>query len=206
MRVLDRGKLRHQRKKRVQLALANDRTMRDYAAMARTQLRTKDYSVAARKRLGEEVERARRALGYRYRTDFCRAYGIKNLRGVELLEQGQPGVGQAFLFEVARALPGWDESTPRHVLEGGSPPEPTPVKQPPEPAVPQGEFERLEDDLVARLLRQGFSPERIDRALDAFREAHLGLSTVESAVDEPAVPDRARSAGFVDRPSDTGTG
>lgn len=205
MRVLDRGKLRHQRKKRVQLALANDRTMRDYAAMARTQLRTKDYSVAARKRLGEEVERARRALGYRYRTDFCRAYGIKNLRGVELLEQGQPGVGQAFLFEVARALPGWDESTPRHVLEGGAPPAPAPGKQEHllEPPVSKTEFERLEDDLVALLLRRKWSPERIDRALDALREEHLGLRTVEP---EPTVRDQARNEVSVDRPSDTATG
>jgi hypothetical protein len=96
--------------------------MRNHAGMARRQLRTKDYSAAARKALGEAVDAARRAAGYRFRTDFVRAHGIRNLRGLEMLEQGLPGVGQATLLEVARALPGWDENTPRAILEGGDPP------------------------------------------------------------------------------------
>lgn len=74
--------------------------------------------------MGEAVEAARTAAGYRFRTDFCRAHGIKSLRSLELLEQGKTGVGQAFLYEVADALPGWTRDTPRIVLEGGDPPSP----------------------------------------------------------------------------------
>lgn len=93
--------------------------MRDYAGMARKQLRTSNYPDEARAALGVAVETARLAAGYKYRTDFCRAHGIRNLRGLELLEQGRTGVGQAFLFEVADALPNWDRETPRIILEGG---------------------------------------------------------------------------------------
>lgn len=98
--------------------------MRDYAAVVRRQLRTSNYPAEARARLGKAVERARVAAGYPTRPAFCRARGIKNLRGLETLEQGQPGVGQKFLFEIARALPGWTEDTVELVLEGGDPPEP----------------------------------------------------------------------------------
>lgn len=93
--------------------------MRDYAGVARKQLRTSNYSQEARTRLGEAVEAARTAAGYRYRTEFCRAHNIKSLRSLELLEQGKTGVGQAFLFEVADALPGWARETPQVVLDGG---------------------------------------------------------------------------------------
>lgn len=93
--------------------------MRDHAAVSRRQLRTSNYDAEARAALGQAVENARVAAGYRYRTEFCRAHGIKNLRGLELLEQGRTGVGQAFLFEVADALPNWTRDTPRIVLEGG---------------------------------------------------------------------------------------
>lgn len=96
--------------------------MRDHADVARKQLRTSSYPPEARARLGEAVEAARIAAGYRYRTDFCRSRDIKNLRGLELLEQGKTGVGQAFLFEVADALPGWTRDTPRLILEGKDPP------------------------------------------------------------------------------------
>jgi len=93
--------------------------------MARKQLRTSNYSAEARAELGAAVEAARIAAGFKYRTDFCRAHEIKNLRGLELLEQGRTGVGQAFLFEVADALPKWTRETPRIILEGGSAPDPT---------------------------------------------------------------------------------
>jgi hypothetical protein len=98
--------------------------MRDYAGVPRKQLRTSNYSSADRVRLGKAVEAARLAAGYRYRTQFCRAHNIANLRGLELLEHGRTGVGQVLLFEVADALPGWDRETPRVILEGGAIPEP----------------------------------------------------------------------------------
>lgn len=94
--------------------------MRDHAGVSRKQLRTSNYGPEARAGLGKAVETARVAAGYRYRTDFCRAHGIKNLRGLELLEQGKTGVGQVLLFEVADALPGWDRETPKAILEGGT--------------------------------------------------------------------------------------
>lgn len=191
MRVLDRGKLRHQRKTRAHLALANRRTMRDHAVMARRQLRTKDYSEDARKRLGEAVDRARRAAGYRYRTDFVKAHGIKNLRGLEMLEQGQPGVGQAFLLEVAAALPGWNEDTPRAVLEGGEPPELSDSQAPPE--APVEESRGLSDEersLVRTLRRRGWTAERIADLIEELRRPTADLPTVESTANERTGTDR----------------
>lgn len=100
--------------------------MRDHADVpSRKQLRTRNYPAEARAALGKAVEDARVAAGFRFRTDFCRAHGIKSYRSLEMLEQGDPGVGQAFLFEVADALPGWTRDTPRIVLEGGEPPSTT---------------------------------------------------------------------------------
>src|SRR5262245_3598970 len=101
MRVLDRQRLQRIRDRH---HLLPHRHMREHAGMPRKQLRTRTYPPEARARLGEAVEQARIAAGYRFRTEFCRAHGIKNLRGLELLEQGQPGVGSAFLSEIARAL------------------------------------------------------------------------------------------------------
>jgi hypothetical protein len=118
--------------------------MRNHAGVSRRQLRTSNYTPEARALLGEAVERARIAAGYKFRTEFCRAHGIKNLRGLELLEQGRTGVGQAFLFEVAAALPGWDETTPRRVLEGEDPP---PIEnQPVAPERGQEDDEWTEED------------------------------------------------------------
>lgn len=135
--------------------------------MARRQLRTKDYPDTARKRLGEMVEQARRAAGFRYRTDFCRAHGIKNLRGLELLESGQPGVGQASLFEIARALPGWTEDTPKVILEGGDAP---PISESPSSTAPGPVASRTfsgEDlELAVLLARKGLSSEEIRRVID----------------------------------------
>jgi hypothetical protein len=101
--------------------------MRDHARVARKQLRTSNYSPDDRRRLGEAVEAARIAAGYKYRTDFCRANDIKSVRSMELLENGKTGVGQAFLFEVADALPGWTHATPRLILEGH--PAPPPLRE-----------------------------------------------------------------------------
>lgn len=170
---MDRGHLRRDREKRAARALVKHAAMRHHAGMARRQLRTKDYPEADRKRLGQAVETARRAAGYRYRTDFVRANGIKNLRGLEMLEQGQPGVGQAFLFEVARALPGWDESTPQAVLEGQDPPPAEPVVEPaeskhspaePNPADYPDELEYL--NAVYWFLRKSMSHEAVMRGFN----------------------------------------
>ncbi len=96
--------------------------MRNHAHVSRRQLRTSNYSAEARIALGKAVEEARTAAGYKFRTDFARAHDIKNTRGLELLENGKTGVGQAFLFEVADALPNWTRETPRLILEGAPPP------------------------------------------------------------------------------------
>ncbi|MEV6879150.1 hypothetical protein [Amycolatopsis sp. NPDC051128] len=91
--------------------------------MAGKRLRTANYSAEARARLGDAVTKAREAAGYQYRPPFvhaAKAAGIKlNVRSLELLEQGDPGVGQSILFAVGRALPGWTEDTPRVILEDG---------------------------------------------------------------------------------------
>lgn len=99
----------------------------------RGQLRTASYSDEARARLGGAVAKAREAAGYKYRTEFARAAGIKSVRSLEMLEAGEPGVGQSVLFAVGRALPNWTEDTPRVILEGGPIPstanEPEPVPE-----------------------------------------------------------------------------
>ncbi|WP_318306006.1 hypothetical protein [Amycolatopsis solani] len=91
--------------------------------MASKRLRTANYDQRARARLGDAVTKAREAGGWQYRTDFVEAAkqaGIKlNVRSMELLENGEPGVGQSVLFGVARILPNWTEDTPRIVLEDG---------------------------------------------------------------------------------------
>ncbi len=81
-------------------------------------LRTANYSASARTRLGEAVSIARQAAGFPFRPQFAKRHGI-NKRSLELLEHGDPGVGETILFAVARALPNWTESTPRAILEGG---------------------------------------------------------------------------------------
>ncbi|KFU80986.1 hypothetical protein SAMN04489729_4842 [Amycolatopsis lurida] len=81
-------------------------------------LRTANYSATARQRLGVAVRQARQAAGFKFRPKFADKYGI-NKRSLELLEGGEPGVGETILFAVGRALPGWTEDTPREILEGG---------------------------------------------------------------------------------------
>lgn len=161
--------------------------------MPRRQLRTANYSAEARNRLGEAVERARIDAGYRYRTEFCRAHGIKNLRGLELLEQGLPGVGQAFLFEVARALPGWTEDTPRIILEGGP--------------IPAGEPEPVDLRLVAvvelaRLIAAGADALTYQRRLNWHR-GRLGEDADMYAIGEDAKEMAERMIRERDQPSST---
>jgi hypothetical protein len=91
---------------------------------AHGKLRTATYSQEARDRLAAAVKKAREANGYMYRTTFARDNNIQSIRSLELLEAGKPGVGESILFAIGRALPRWNEDTPRVILEGGDAPEP----------------------------------------------------------------------------------
>lgn len=89
----------------------------------RRQLSTLDYSQEDRDRLADAVTKARLAAGIKWRTGLVKAAGVSR-RSIDALERGEPGVGQAILYAVGRALPGWNEDTPRLILEGGAPPNP----------------------------------------------------------------------------------
>lgn len=92
--------------------------------MAEKKLRTAEYSQEARNRLAAAVAQAREALGYDFRPGFAKEAGL-SLRSLADIETGKPTVGEANLKRVARALPTWDEDTPRVILEGGPiPPNP----------------------------------------------------------------------------------
>jgi hypothetical protein len=60
---------------------------------------------------------------------------VLNKKSLELVETGQPGVGQSFLFALGRFLPNWTEDTPQQILEGADPP-PTMIAQV-EPEIPE---------------------------------------------------------------------
>jgi hypothetical protein len=81
-------------------------------------LRTADYPDHARQRLGSAVADAREALGFKFRPPFAKHAKIA-LRSLVDLENGKPGVGEANLKAVARALPNWTDDTPRIILEDG---------------------------------------------------------------------------------------
>jgi len=106
--------------------------MRDHAVVSRRRISTTNYPQAARQRLGDAVAHARAAAGYKFRTDFGRAHGI-NTKSLELLELGKPGVGQAILYAVGRALSGWTEDTPIQILDGAPVPEAARPEPAPEP-------------------------------------------------------------------------
>jgi hypothetical protein len=98
-------------------------TLRHSARVATRKLRTADYSEEARQRLGTAVAAAREAAGHRWRPSFAKAAGIST-RSLTALEIGEPTVGKTALIAVGRALAdqGWDEETPRAILEGGPTP------------------------------------------------------------------------------------
>ncbi|WP_432846032.1 hypothetical protein ACQPXB_36170 [Amycolatopsis sp. CA-161197] len=105
--------------------------------MATDRVRTANYSPEARARLAAAVLAAREATG-KSRPQFVKAAkeaGIKlNVRSLELVENGDPGVGHTFLIALGQALPNWTERTPRLVLEGGQippvPDTPAPLSRP----------------------------------------------------------------------------
>ncbi len=110
------------------------RTLPNSDTMNARNLRTADYPEAARRRLGEAVEKARRAAGFRWRTQFIRAHGDIGITSLNLVETYKPLVGAAVLQAIGRALgqyfPGrWNEDTPKAILEGADPPslDPLPV-------------------------------------------------------------------------------
>lgn len=81
---------------------------------------TKTYSQEARERLGLAVVRAREAAGYTHRPALSDKVGI-SVRSIVKLEQGDP-VGPPVYEAVARALPHWDVTTPKAILEGAAAP------------------------------------------------------------------------------------
>lgn len=103
--------------------------MRQNAPMASSRVRTANYSPEARRRLGDAVAKAREALGMsrpRLVAASAKAGIVLNTKSLELVETGQPGVGQSFLYALGRFLPGWTEDTPRQILDGDDAPPLTP--------------------------------------------------------------------------------
>lgn len=132
--------------------------LRHSAPVARRQLRTADYPESARIRLGRAVEAARRAANFPSRPAFAKAAGVSK-RSLVDLEQGNAGIGQKTLFAVAQALSGWNEETPRLILEGGEPPalpEAEVPEQEPSPVAPAGDlpdYSHLTPDERRRIIR-----------------------------------------------------
>jgi len=93
--------------------------------MASSRVRTANYPPEARKRLGDAVAKAREALG-KSRPQLVAAAAeagvVLNKKSLELVETGQPGVGQSFLYALGRFLPNWTEDTARQILEGDDAP------------------------------------------------------------------------------------
>ncbi|MEU7787723.1 hypothetical protein [Amycolatopsis sp. NPDC049159] len=98
--------------------------------MPSSRLRTANYSPEARQRLGDAVTKAREALSMS-RPQLVAAAATAgvalNKKSLELVETGQPGVGQSFLYALGRFLPAWTEDTPRMILEGDDAPSSTPL-------------------------------------------------------------------------------
>lgn len=69
---------------------------------------------------------ARARAGWLTTADLARATG-RAARAIYALENAEPTVGQTVLHAVGRTLgqrlPGWDEQTPRLILEGAEPPD-----------------------------------------------------------------------------------
>ncbi|WP_410633307.1 hypothetical protein [Amycolatopsis sp. cmx-4-83] len=93
--------------------------------MASNRVRTANYAPEARNRLGDAVTKAREALGMSRPQLVAAAAAVGvvlNKKSLELVETGQPGVGQSFLYALGRFLPNWTEETPRQILEGDASP------------------------------------------------------------------------------------
>jgi hypothetical protein len=96
--------------------------------MASSRVRTANYSAEARQRLGDAAAKAREALGMsrpQLVSAAAEAGVVLNKKSLELVETGQPGVGQSFLFALGRFLPNWTEDTARKILDGDAVPSDT---------------------------------------------------------------------------------
>ena len=144
--------------------------------VARRQVRTGDYSEEMRARLGKAVEEARIAAGYLTRPEFAEKAGV-GLRSLVYLEQADRSVGQKVLFPIARALPNWTADTPRHILEGGEPPD---FDEPTQELTSEEARELLKARLAAVL---AVHPEIHDR-LEERRRQMLLERTVQAIPDE----------------------
>lgn len=146
--------------------------MRHHAHVAaEVRVSTTNYDVEARRRLARAVVRARERAGYPSRPRFLAVAPGVNKKSLELLETAEPGVGQKILHAVARALPGWTEDTPRHILEGGDAPSSEPD--------PAAELAKVEAEIKRRLLqiRRAHGPEMM---LRAAQQVHA-ISDAEAA-------------------------
>jgi hypothetical protein len=89
--------------------------------MSLQRVHTREFSAEARERLGLAITRAREASGHPHRPSFAKVAGL-SVRSIVNLEAGTP-VGPSVYEAAARALPGWNEDTPRMILEGSPAPE-----------------------------------------------------------------------------------
>lgn len=204
MRILSGTRHRNRRKPLVHPHVAPCGSKREHAPVPSRKLSTTNYPTEARVRLGEAVREARNAAGYMFRTTFARDAGIRSIRSLELLEAGDPGVGEAILFKVARALPNWTGDTPRLILEGGSAPSTEP-ELPPEPTDINDQMlaslREMRDFLDLYKIGGGEAAEFMDRLAQTWRQQEkdlgrytrtLRIFTDETERDTP-VADRKRS-------------
>jgi len=117
-------------------------------------LRTADYEPEDRERLGRAVTEAREKMGYRSRPQFAKRVDV-SLRSLAAVEKGEATVGGAVLVAIARGIPGWDDDTPRAILDGEPSPAVTPsaIKSRTEPEVGSAEWIALQ---AARLPEEAF--------------------------------------------------
>lgn len=144
-------------------------SVHDDVPVALPRLTTSDYPEDARADLGRAVTRAREAAGWIRRRDFADHAGV-SLRSLVKLEGGEEGVGRRVLEFVGRALPGWDEDTPRRILEGGDPPHIDPAPEPTEESQAELTEEGQRMFEAISVLFDSWDLKMTERLLAAFRE------------------------------------
>jgi hypothetical protein len=115
-------------------------TVRHDAQVIAQRPHTKTYPAEARERLALAVMRGREAAGYKFRPAFAQDAKI-GVRSLLNLESAKP-VGPIVYESVARALPNWDEDTPRLILDGGPIPPTATEQQSRDEWEPRDEMER----------------------------------------------------------------